>query len=170
MRHHRLTILAVLLAAIAAFAVSHNFSGTVNTPAVPTWVDGSSNEITPYMTLGPSNTLYLDTGTGYVWTIQDILTNPSAVGQSLSALFYTSVNCTGTAYLYLPSFTLPSIVQTAPSTSTYYVGGAPAAVTIHSEFLSGSCYSTLQTVDFYTAVGPLTPPTLTSAPWHLELR
>jgi len=170
MRHHKLTVLAVLLAAVAAFAVSHSFSGTINTPAVPTWVDGSSNEITPYVTLGPANTLFLDTSTGYLWTVQDILTSPTAVGQSLQGVFYTTANCTGTVYLIEPTYDLPKLVHTGGDPGNYYVAGSTAAVTIHSQYLNGTCYADTETVNIYAATGPLTPPTLTSAPWHLEAR
>lgn len=168
-----IVVLTVTVMSTLAWAVSHPFSGTINTPAVPTWVDGSGNEIAPYLTLGPSNALYLDTGTGYIWTIQDLMTNPTAIGQALAGVHYTNNNCTGTAHLIIPTFSLPKLVQTAPVAGTFYVGGAAApTATLQSYSVGGNCYvGTFGTTsEIYLATGPLTPPSLTSAPWHLENR
>lgn len=151
-------------------AVARSITGTVDTPAVATWVDGSGNSITPYVTLGPSNALYIDSTTGYVWTIQDILTNPTAVGQSLQGVHFTTVNCTGTVYLLEPTFDLPKLVHTGSSAGNYYVAVSPAAVTTNSQLLNGTCYADVETSDLYNSAGPLTAPTLTAAPWHLEAR
>jgi hypothetical protein len=121
--------------------------------------------------------LYLDTGTGYLWVIQDPLTAvPSATGAGFGSaasspgLFYTTVNCSGTAYAFVSSWGLPNLVYAMNQSNTYYTAGNAAAVTTNSELLNGVCYSVVQTTDLYLALGPLTPPTLASGPWHLESR
>lgn len=169
MRKHKLTVLGVLLAAVAAFAVSHSFSGTINTPAVPTWVDGSGNEIAPYVILGPLPA-YVAPSTGYLWTIHDILSSPSAGGTSRQGAFYTTNNCTGTVYLFEPTDDLPSTVHEIASAGNFYVTNGAAAVSTQTQLLNGSCTAAILSSDIYNAIGPLTPPTLTAAPWHLEAR
>lgn len=168
MRKHKLTLLAVILAGAVAFAVSHSFSGTINTPAVATWVDGSGSEIAPFMSHG-GQFLYVENATGYVWSLESLATTPTAAGQLISGLWYTTSNCTGTAYL-LVSNLVPGVVQSTPAAGTYYAPGAAAVITTGSQSLNGSCFVGTNPGDYAVAVGPLTPPTLPAAPWHIENR
>ena len=177
MKRNWYVITAVLiLLAFVAHAVSHSFSGTIDTPPVTVWVDGSSNTIAPYATLGTTGPLYIDGTTGYVWTLQNTLSStPTAVGlpqlDSSAALYHTSGDCSGTPYLFLPSpLEIPKAVRTAGDTGNYYVETGTAAVTTHSFYLNGTCYSDTETANLYTTTGPLTAPTLASGPWHLENR
>lgn len=168
MRHHKLTLVAVLLAGVAAFAVSHSFSGTINTPAVPTWVDGSGNEIAPYMNTA-ADLLYIDSSTGYVWTLTNLATTPTATAPFITGLWYTTANCTGTAYMAVTN-QVPGRVQTTPSAGTYYAPGAAAVITTASQYFNGTCYAGYSGGDYAVAIGPVTAPTLAAAPWHLENR
>lgn len=164
----KLILVAGMLLALSAYAVTHSISGTIDTPAVVTWVDGGGASIATYFTSGVDQ-LYLDTGTGYVWRIQDVMTSPTTVGQApINGLFYTSVNCTGTPYLLLPSSDVPKTVHVTEGSP--YVAGSAAGVTVHSQLLNAACYVDTETVGLYAAIGPLTPPTLASGPWHLEAR
>jgi len=72
MRNKIAAVLGVFVLAVAAtaFAISHSFSGTINTPAVLTWVDSSENQIAPFSVVGISwGPAYLDTSTGYLWEL-----------------------------------------------------------------------------------------------------
>lgn len=56
------------------------------------------------------------------------------------------------------------------SFGSFYVTNGPAAVSSQSQLLNGSCFASVASANLYNAIGPLTPPTLPAAPWHLEAR
>jgi hypothetical protein len=168
-------LLAVLgiMFAVGASATPREIIGTVDTPAVLTWVtDSTGVEVAPFVAFA-SSPLYSD-ASGRVWTIKGARTatpyatsSAEASGSDLG-LLYATTNCTGTAYLNATT-EIPKIVRTSAGDGQLYADGALAAVTINSRWV-GYCITESIAGPVYTAVGPLTAPTLPAGPYHVEAR
>jgi hypothetical protein len=169
-----------LVAAIAcaAFAVSRPFTGTIDTPGVMSWVDGSNATVAPLATFN-SETIFYDSNTGYTWTVNpQTLATATPTARAFSAttpnFFYTSLNCAGTAYIATDDPI--GVVRTyggysPPYAQPYTAGTKHTGVSIVSTLSSGTCYNfSYPYTTVYEPVGPLTAPTLPAGPWHLEVR
>jgi hypothetical protein len=167
-------LLALALFASSAQATPHTFTGTIDTPAVLTWMDASGAAVAPYAVYAASF-LYVDSTTGYVWALRDMsMPAPYADGiyeayASDLGLVFTATNCTGTAYLNA-STPIPGAVRVSASNGQLYATGAAASVTGHSRLAGGNCYPDTVSVSLFEAIGPLTAPSVPMGPWHLEAK
>lgn len=149
------------------------------TPAIPplgfVWLDANSNVVAPFTATTSATYLYA-TADG-MWSIQDPLsTTPwlaSATPGSVQT-FYTTANCTGTAYFALVASDVLNFTRTVARDGQVYVAGTLANVnnSIQSTWY-GSCVAQAPIPSSYlmfTVVGPLTPPTLSAGPWRVVER
>lgn len=178
------SLLAVVLlfTAFHATAISHTFTGTIDTPGVLVWIEPGSTVVTPYITGGSFNAYvaYVDATTGYIWA----LTGPALSTPALNPVedlrqYYTTNNCTGTTYAALPQTDFAGsagvVIVFGSGNGLIYAATGPviSSASIQSEWHNGSCIAPTAipgSFVVYTTTGPITAPTLPAGPYHLEMR
>jgi hypothetical protein len=177
---------ALLVAAaisLPGFVTAQNTTQTTITITIPkavVWVALDGTPIAPYLSGGPA--FFFDVS-GQVWRLNDLSSStPTASGYygpwSPSALWFESVNCSGTPYLIFDAYIASNMVVEAESgwytrnvTLTSFSG------TLNSHVLGGICSASsvsvpgqfvgFRLVDMQNAG---TPPTLPLGPYRMEYR
>lgn len=178
------TLLALFAFAFAAHTPAQTTTQTIVTITVPkavVWAASGGVGVAPYFNGGPH--FYFDTA-GNAWRLNDPQTStPTASGYhgptAPAAVWYTSANCSGTAYLVYDSTIASNMVVEAEA--DWYVRSATLVSfsgTLNSKWFGSVCAPTSplvipgQFIGFnvtdLTAVGA--PPTLPTGPYRMEYR
>jgi hypothetical protein len=178
------TLFALLTLAFVAPAAAQTTTQTTVTITVPkavVWAAPNGTGVAPYFNGGPH--FYFD-ASGNAWRLNDPQSSgPTASGYygpaAPAALWYTSANCSGTAYLVFDAAVASNMVVEAEA--NWYVRSATLASfsgTLNSKWFGGVCTAVSpltipgQFIGFnvgdLTAVG--SPPTLPTGPYRMEYR
>ena len=166
-------LFALLILAVAFDgAAQTTTSATISIPKAIVWVNPLGVAVAPYV--GGGTSYYFD-ATGAWWVLADPWGTPAAVGLyddgGGTAIWYTTTNCTGAAYVVVDSD--PYRVLGYTDGVRRIRGTATAAnVTTGSRWISGACQAFTSTLPLAAASACITvaQPTLPAGPYHLEYR